>query len=246
MIASILFAIQIPPLKTVLLADDDLELCELLQQYLQGEDFHVELSHDGAQAAEKVLGGDYDLLILDVMLPGLNGFDVLRKVRQASQTPILMLTAKGDEIDRIVGLELGADDYLAKPCSPRELVARMRTIIRRAELIPGGHPLTEPAEPIVLDDLWLDLGRREVKVSDREITLTGAEFDVLVWLMQHAGSLVSRSELSVNCLGRELSAYDRSVDMHVSNLRKKLGPGTSGERIKTVRGLGYQYVALGA
>ncbi len=226
----------------ILIADDDTELCQLLDEYLTQEGFTVTSAHSGASAADLVLAGEHDLMILDVMLPGLNGFDVLRKVRSQSQVPILMLTAKGEEVDRIVGLELGADDYLAKPCSPRELVARIRTIIRRANLAP---PASTNGQVLTIGDVELAPATRDVIRNGDRIQLTAAEFDVLALLLGHAGELVTREQLCERCLGRKPVPFDRSIDMHVSNIRRKLGPAPDGgDRIKTLRGTGYQYVAI--
>ncbi|MCW8856767.1 MAG: response regulator transcription factor [Kangiella sp.] len=227
----------------LLLADDDIELCQLLQEYLTQEGFEVALAHDGATAAKMILDHSFDLMVLDVMLPNLNGFDVLKAVRKESQVPILMLTARGDEIDRIVGLELGADDYIAKPCNPRELTARIRTILRRTENVYSTKQ--KKLQSVHLGDVYINPASREVLLNNEVVKLTATEFDILYLLMNNAGTLVSRDELSEGCLGRNLEAYDRSIDMHISNLRRKLGPDTKGdERIKTVRGVGYQYVAL--
>lgn len=227
----------------LLLADDDIELCQLLQEYLTQEGFDVALAHDGATAAKMILDHSFDLMVLDVMLPNLNGFDVLKTVRKESQVPILMLTARGDEVDRIVGLELGADDYIAKPCNPRELTARIRTILRRTENVYSTRQ--KKLQSVHLGDVYINPASREVLLNNEVVKLTATEFDILYLLMSNAGTLVSRDDLSESCLGRTLEAYDRSIDMHISNLRRKLGPDTKGdERIKTVRGVGYQYVAL--
>jgi two-component system response regulator CpxR len=222
----------------LLLADDDEELCKMLTEYLEAEGFTVVAAHDGDSALEMARGGEVDLVVLDVMMPMRNGFDVLRELRLHSQVPVLMLTARGDDVDSVVGLELGADDYLAKPCNPRVLVARIRAILRRSEGVEQEH-----AAALELDDLTLNFGAREVRVNDRVIELTSTEYSVLEALAREAGLVVSKADLSKHGLGRELARYDRSLDMHVSNLRRKLGPRPDGqERIKTVRGVGYQYV----
>ncbi len=227
----------------LLLADDDIELCQLLNEYLSNEGFDISLAHDGSTAAKSILAQDFDLMILDVMLPNLNGFEVLKEVRKESQVPILMLTARGDEIDRIVGLELGADDYIGKPCNPRELTARIRSILRRTENIYKNK--NQKLESIQLSDVKINPSAREVLQNDSPVKLTATEFDILYLLMSHAGHLVDRDQLSEQCLGRKLEPYDRSIDMHISNLRKKLGPNEKDDdRIKTVRGVGYQYVSL--
>ena len=174
------------------------------------------------------------------MLPGLGGFAVLAKIRESSKVPVIMLTARGEEVDRIVGLEMGADDYLPKPFNPRELVARIRAILRRAT---GTAAPGEETTAFTIDDLVMDIGSRQVRCSSGEVDLTGAEFSVLETLARAAGTVVSRDELSRQALGRRASAFDRSLDVHLSNLRRKLGPlPGGGERIKTVRGVGYLYV----
>ncbi len=227
----------------LLLADDDIELCQLLNEYLGNESFDISLAHDGSTAAKLILAQEFDLMILDVMLPNLNGFEVLKEVRKESQVPILMLTARGDEIDRIVGLELGADDYIAKPCNPRELTARIRSILRRTENIYKSK--NQKLESIHITDVYINPSAREVLQDNQAVKLTATEFDILYLLMSHAGHLVDRDQLSEQCLGRKLEPYDRSIDMHISNLRRKLGSDEKGDdRIKTVRGVGYQYVSL--
>jgi two-component system response regulator CpxR len=224
----------------ILIIDDDVELCELVTQLLEPEGFEVEATHDGASGAERALSGGHQLVILDVMLPEMSGFDVLRSIRASSQVPVLMLTARGEDVDRIVGLEMGADDYLPKPFNPRELVARMRAILRRAE---ATGTASESAAVLAVGDLRLDLGARTVRRGDETVPVTGTEFAILEVLVRSAGRVVTRDDLSRQALGRRASALDRSLDAHLSNLRKKLGPLPAGmERIKTVRGLGYQYV----
>jgi len=220
----------------VLLIDDDVELCELVVEFLEGEGLDVEVVHNGQTGLERAQTGTPDLVILDVMLPGLTGFEVLRRLRETSSVPVLMLTARGDEVDRIVGLEMGADDYLPKPFNPRELAARIRAILRRAD---AG---TEKPTLMIVDDVIVDLGTRCAAVAEVEIELTGVEFSLLEALIRSAGSVVSRDELSQAALYRKTSAFDRSLDVHISNLRRKLGPALDGgDRIKTVRGVGYQY-----
>ncbi|MBK6517644.1 MAG: response regulator transcription factor [Polyangiaceae bacterium] len=225
----------------LLVIDDDVELCELLAELLGQEGFTVEAVHDGAKGLARALSSEHALVILDVMLPGLTGFEVLSRLRKASQLPVLMLTARGEDIDRIVGLEMGADDYLPKPFNPRELVARVRAIHRRVTAV--ASPATETHPPIVVDDVELAPGARRVRVDGREVRLTTAEFDLLEALLTRAGEVISREDLTTHVLGRRLSAFDRAIDMHVSNLRKKLGPAPDGsERLKTVRNAGYLYV----
>ncbi|WP_321530394.1 response regulator transcription factor [uncultured Desulfuromonas sp.] len=226
-------------MEKILIIDDDSELCELLTDYLTTEGLQVSCVHNGSDGARQAVE-HYDLVILDVMLPGMNGFDVLRQVRQSSEVPVVMLTARGEDIDRIVGLELGADDYLPKPFNPRELVARIRAIQRRTD------NRNQMDAPLRVGDLSLDPGGRQVRCHDTEIVLTSVEFSLLHMLLSHAGQVVSREDMVSQVLGRHLSPYDRSIDVHISSVRKKLGQTPSGrERIKTIRGVGYQYVATG-
>ncbi|MEK7831300.1 MAG: response regulator transcription factor [Acidobacteriota bacterium] len=227
----------------LLMIDDDLELSELLTEFLSAEGFAIETANDGETGAKKAVEGSYALIVLDVMLPGFNGFEVLRRIRAAKRTPVLMLTARGDDVDRIVGLELGADDYLPKPFNPRELVARIRAILRRAN--PEPTPVTHP-ERLTVADVTLDFGTRTVRRNGELIELTGVEFDLLALLLGEAGRIVSREDLAKKVLGREFSPFDRSIDMHVSNLRRKLGHELNGiERLKAVRGAGYIYADPG-
>src|SRR5688572_27524226 len=223
----------------VLIIDDDEELCDLVSEYLTVEGFDTTCVHDGQSGLERALSGDFDMAILDVMLPKMNGFDVLRKLREDSDVPVLMLTARGDDMERIVGLEIGADDYLPKPFNPRELVARLRAIPRRvsSEDENGSVP-----EKVQVDDLEISTTSRSAKLEGSEVGLTSVEFDLLVNLVRQAGRIVKKEDLSENVLERSLSPYDRSLDMHISNLRKKLGHRADGsERIKTVRSVGYIY-----
>lgn len=231
----------------ILVIDDDSELCELLSDYLQPEGFGVETAGNGLLGIERALSGDHSLVVLDVMLPGLSGFEVLNRIRAVSTIPVLMLTARGNEVDRIVGLEMGADDYLPKPFNPRELVARLRAIRRRTEES-GQKGERRPADSILaVGDLVLEAGTREVRQSGRQIGMTAAEFSLLRELMQQAGQVVSREQLAEKVLGRRLMVFDRSIDVHISSLRKKLGPEVDGiERIKTVRGVGYLYALVPA
>ena len=223
----------------VLIIDDDEELCDLVSEYLTVEGFETTAVHDGEAGLQKALSGEYDLAILDVMMPKLNGFDVLKNLREKSGLPVLMLTARGDDMERIVGLEIGADDYLPKPFNPRELVARLRAILRRASAESNDHL---PAEKITVDDLELSASSRSVKRDGEDLPVTSVEFDLLSALLREAGRVVKKEDLSENVLERRLSPYDRSLDMHISNLRKKLGARTDGsERIKTVRSVGYIY-----
>ncbi len=226
----------------VLIVDDDVELCELVTEYLTQEGYAVDCIYTGTGALERLTAHAPDLVVLDVMLPGLNGFEVLRQIRDRSQVPVIMLTARGEEVDRVVGLELGADDYLPKPFSPRELTARMRAVLRRVQRTGAAHE-SGRAEALIVGDLNLDLGARAVTVHGDEVRLTGIEFGLLERLVRNAGTIVDRGDLSREVLGRRASTFDRSLDVHLSNLRKKLGPLADGsERIKTVRGVGYIYV----
>jgi DNA-binding response OmpR family regulator len=221
----------------VLLVDDDRELCLMLSEYLNAEHFDVKSVHDGGEALTQLQNGAFEIVILDVMLPSVGGFDVLRKLGADYATPILMLTARGDDVDRIVGLELGADDYLSKPFNPRELVARIRAILRRAN-----HRAAKSGVPDELNvgPISLNGGTRQVRVSGRPVALTGAEFRVLELLMRSAGQVISRESMTEQALGRKLAAYDRSIDTHISNLRRKLDlEGGSNPEIKNVRGSGY-------
>lgn len=220
----------------ILLVDDDTELCELLAEYLTTEGFEVAAVHDGPAALERAPKEHWDAVILDVMLPGMNGFDVLKRLRPMLAAPVLMLTARGEDTDTVVGLELGADDYVAKPCSPRVLVARLRALLRRQ----AGEPA--PA-PIRVGDLELDPASRRVTVGGKPVELTGAEFNLLALLVREAGRVVSRDVLAEEGLGRPLQAFDRRIETHMTQIRRKLGPLPDGSaRIRTVRGAGYQYV----
>lgn len=225
----------------VLIVDDDEELCELVSEYLSVEGFETQCVHDGESGLSAAVGGTYDLAILDVMLPKMNGFEVLRQLREKSKLPVLMLTARGDDTERIVGLEIGADDYLPKPFNPRELVARLRAILRRMQ--PGDEE--SAGEKIKVDDLELSPTSRSVKLAGEDLTLTSVEFDLLAALLREAGKVVRKEDLSETVLERRLSPFDRSLDMHISNLRKKLGPRPDdSERIKTVRSVGYIYTLI--
>jgi len=217
----------------LLIVDDDMELCSLLKEFLQREGFTVECVHDGRNGLEAAKQGNYDLIVLDVMLPGLDGFELLKQLRRESRVPVLMLTARGEDIDRIVGLELGADDYLPKPFNPRELTARVKAILRRTEAkVNRGR--------VEVNGVVLDPGTREVTSDGKPIEVTTLEFDILEHLMRNAGRVVSRDGLMESLYNRKATPFDRSIDMHVSHLRRKL----EGERpvIKTIRGVGYQFV----
>jgi two-component system response regulator CpxR len=225
----------------ILMIDDDEELSALVAEYLTGERMTVDLAHAGDVGLAKALASPYDLVILDVMLPGLNGFDVLRRLRESSSVPVVMLTARGQDVDRIVGLEIGADDYLAKPFNSRELVARIRAVLRRAGRAGDGGSVEQAA--VRVGDVEVDPGSRVARRAGEVVELTTVEFDLLELFLRQPGRVLSREELSQTVLGRELTPFDRSVDVHVSNLRRKLGPGSEGgDRIKAVRGVGYRYV----
>ena len=227
----------------ILIIDDDEELCELVSEYLSVEGFTTEAVHDGESGLQKALTNDYELAILDVMLPRKNGFDVLRELRKSSKLPVLMLTAKGDDMERIVGLEIGADDYLPKPFNPRELVARLRAVLRRVG--DQDEKKATAAESFTVDDIEVSLTGRTAKIDGAELNLTAVEFDLLVALLEQAGKIVKKEDLSQRVLDRRLSPFDRSLDMHVSNLRKKLGMREDGtERIKTIRSVGYIYTVV--
>jgi two-component system response regulator CpxR len=226
----------------ILIIDDDVALCELVSEYLEPHGFEIKSIHRGDTGAEAALSGDFAIVVLDVMLPGLNGFEVLRRIRAKSKVPVLMLTARGDDVDRIVGLEIGADDYLPKPFNPRELIARIRAILRRSQTAAAREH--DQPRTLTTGDIELDLGTRRVRRDGQVIELTAVEFDLLEKLLRAAGRIITREELSKDVLGRSTSPFDRSIDMHISNLRKKLGHYLGDvERIKTVRGVGYIYAA---
>jgi two-component system, OmpR family, response regulator CpxR len=225
-------------MERVLVVDDDAELCQLVTRFLASEGFVTSWAPNGAAGVERALLEDYALIMLDVMMPDTDGFDVLRRIRERSRTPVLMLTARGDTHDRIRGLEMGADDYLPKPFDPAELVARIRAILRRSAPRRPGYGA------IALGDIELDGGSRTIRRSGAPVDLTTVEFDLLAALLRVAGSIVSREDLVRDVLGREFSPFDRSIDTHVCNLRRKLGPlDDGGERIKGVRGAGYLYAS---
>ena len=225
----------------ILVIDDDAELCKLVGRFLTAEGFGVETVRTSGQGVERALSGDHALIVLDVMLPGIDGFEVLRRIRAKSRTPVLMLTARGDDLDRILGLEIGADDYLPKPFNPRELAARIRAILRRAK---ASSSVQDNSAPIIVGDLELNVGSRLVRLGTEVLNLTTVEFDLLEKLVKSAGRVVGREELVREVLGREFSPFDRSIDTHVCNLRKKVGSYSDGtERIKGVRGVGYLLAA---
>ena len=227
---------------SVLLIDDDTELSKLLEEYLQSEQFELQSAHDGPGGLDKALANHYSAVILDVMLPGMSGLDVLKQLRQKSTVPVLMLTARGSERDRILGLELGADDYLPKPFNPRELVARLRAILRRS----SASGASAASQPVHLAGVDLHPESRSVTCNGKPVGLTGAEFDLLYAFLRNPGKIISREDLTQAALGRPMSPMDRSIDVHVSNLRRKLGPyDGEQERIKAIRGSGYVYLLPG-
>jgi two-component system response regulator CpxR len=233
---------------SVLIIDDDKKLCRLVQDYLAPMGYDVDAAHDGIDGLNKVLCGDYQVVILDVMMPGMDGFEVLKKIRTQSDIPVLMLTARGDETDRIVGLEMGADDYLPKTFSTRELLARLRAVTRRyfkpAPADPQ-EPRQVPSSRDILsaDDLEVNLPARTARLSDRDLALTPLEFDLLVALIKAAGRVLSRDQLLDAVAGRSYEVFDRAIDVHVSSLRKKLGDDPRHPRfIKTVRSAGYMFM----
>jgi DNA-binding response OmpR family regulator len=220
----------------VLIVDDDVELCRLLGERLSSEGFTLEAVHDGPRGLERVLSEEHALVILDLMLPGMGGLDVLRRLRSHSPVPVLILTARGEDVDRILGLEIGADDYLPKPFNPRELIARIRAILRRtSRTVATGNSVT-------VGDVELDPAAREVRMDGTQIDLTSVEFALLETLLRDAGRVVTREQLTETVLGRKLGPFDRVIDVHISNLRKKLNRVHGEERIKAVRGSGYVFV----
>ncbi len=220
----------------ILVVDDDAELCTLLGEFLRREGYTVDCDHEGNAGLTSALAGGFDLIVLDVMLPGLDGFEILRRLRQQSKVPVIMLTARGEDVDRIIGLELGADDYLPKPFNPRELAARIRAILRRYE---QSQEQRAPSGRLEMNGIVLDPGTRQVFSSGKPVEVTTFEFDILEMLMHSAGRVLSRDTLMENFYNRKATPFDRSIDMHISHLRKKLEHGTT--LIKTIRGVGYQF-----
>lgn len=226
-------------MERILLVEDDVGLCELLHEYLESEGLKVEWVHDGGEGLKRSFSTSYDMIILDLMLPGMDGLEVLKNLRKKSNVPVIILTAKGDEVDRIVGLELGADDYVPKPFNPRELLARIRAVFRRVKENKDHQP--GPSEEIIsVGDLKLYPFSRTAFLNGMPVELTSTEYDLLEFLASSAGKLISRQKLVQKVFKRSYSPFDRSVDVHISSLRKKLGPYKDGQkRIKTVRGEGY-------
>jgi two-component system response regulator CpxR len=225
----------------ILLVDDDVELCHSLKRLLRMDGFDAHAVHDARMGAHEAIYGTYSLVVLDVMLPGGDGRLVLRKIRAVSDVPVIMLTARGDEGDRIAGLEAGADDYGPKPFNVRELVARIKAVLKRRGPASVGRK-AQAAATTVIGDLEVHLMRRKVMQAGVEVALTGTEFEILRLLLASLGKVVSRDEIAAVCLGRPVGPFDRSVDNHISNLRRKLGPMYEGsERISSLRGAGYVY-----
>lgn len=223
-----------PPTASILLIDDDRELGSMLGDFLAADQLKLTVSNTGEAGLQEFARGKFDLVILDIMMPGMSGLDVLKKIRQTSAIPVIMLTARGDDIDRIIGLEFGADDYLPKPFNPRELLARIRAILRRSQA-PG-----KSAQKLELGDISLDARTRRAMVNESPLELTGTEYEILRCLLETPGEVVSKESLSERALGRRLLPYDRSVDTHISNLRGKLErAGNRNETIQNQRGVGY-------
>ena len=228
----------------ILLVDDDRELTSLLKELLEMEGFNVVIASDGEQAL-KLLDASIDLLLLDIMMPRKNGIETLKELRQNFQTPVIMLTARGSDLDRVLGLELGADDYLPKPFNDRELVARIRAILRRSNWSELKQTDSNTSPTLQVDKLQLNPGRQEASFDNEPLELTGTEFTLLYLLAQHLGQVVSREHLSQEVLGKRLTPFDRAIDMHISNLRRKLPERTDGQPwFKTLRGRGYLMVSI--
>ncbi|HWO28440.1 MAG TPA: response regulator transcription factor [Candidatus Acidoferrum sp.] len=229
-------------MESILVVDDDVEMCGMLAEYLQSEGLQVETVHNGEHGLRRALSGEHSLILLDIMLPKINGIEVLRRLRTESNARVLLLTARGEEVDRIIGLEVGADDYVPKPFSARELLARIRAILRRPETGPAAN--SRVSSRVVLGDVEMDKGTRSVRRAGSDVELTALEFNLLELLLRMAGQVVTRERVATAILGRQFSPFDRSIDVHVSKLRRKLGPQASGqERIKSIRSVGYIYTA---
>jgi len=224
----------------ILLIDDDVELCELMVRFLGSEGLNVDSAHDGIAGLEMARSGDYDLAVLDIMMPGKNGMDVLRELRQDSNLPVIMLTARGEEMDRIIGLELGADDYVPKPCNPRELSARIRAVLRRMEAT--GHS-GQPGNIRQFGSIEWHPQSRSIYEHGVALELTATEYNILAALMQCAGEVVNKQQLSLEALGKRHGPFDRSLDVHIGHLRKKLATLANEQpRIKTVHSVGWLFV----
>lgn len=228
----------------LLLVEDDSEISELLVTLLSNEGFEITCSFNGDDGLKQASTNEFDLVILDIMLPGRDGLDVLRELRKIKNTPVLMLTARGEDIDRIIGFEMGADDYLPKPFNPRELVARIKAILRRVNLDQVEVGSSQESS-LTNGCIEVKPQSRQVFLSGEEVELTNAEFNILVELLSHLGEVIHKSDLTQRALGRKLTLYDRAIDMHVSNLRKKLSDTTDDlPNIKTIRGVGYLMQAM--
>lgn len=224
-------------MESILVVDDDVEMCGMLSEYLQSEGLQVETVNNGEEGLKRALSEEHALIVLDVMLPKINGIELLRRLRTESNARVLLLTARGEEVDRIIGLEVGADDYVPKPFSARELLARIRAILRRPENGKSRGP-----SRIVLGDVEMDKATRTVRRAGSDVELTALEFNLLELLLKMAGQVVTRERVATAIMGRHFSPFDRSIDVHVSKLRRKLGPQASGqERIKSIRSVGYIY-----
>lgn len=236
--ANIVYLTKGKSMSRVLLVDDDDALTELLAEYLTAEGLEVNRMPDGESGAKEILGNEttYDVVVLDSMMPKMNGLDVLKAVRAQSKIPVIMLTAKGDDIDRIIGLEMGADDYVPKPCQPRELLARINAILRRSQQI---NDTSSNTNSLMASGVTLYPAKRQAMIGDKNLELTSTEFNLLEVLMRHAGQVVSKDTLSMEALDRKLAKFDRSIDVHISSIRHKLGDSSL---IQTVRGLGYLFV----
>ncbi|MEN3929593.1 response regulator transcription factor [Microvirga sp. W0021] len=225
----------------VLLIDDDIELTGLLEEYLSEEGLQTKAVNEGRIGIEEAASGYYDLVVLDIMMPRMNGIEVLQRIRKSSDIPILMLSARGDNIDRITGLNLGADDYLQKPCSPSELVARIRAILRRTKSLQG-NPETHILQS---GSLKLFPRSRSAEWQGAALELTGTEFNLLEVLVKNAGQIVAKNDLSKIVFGHPLAAYDRRIDVHISSIRQKLGYHADGQSwIRSIRGMGYQLIEV--
>ncbi|MGH9839555.1 MAG: response regulator transcription factor [Blastocatellia bacterium] len=229
----------------ILIIDDDAKLCRLVRDYLAPMGFEVEIAHTGPRGLEMAIGGDYRAVLLDVMLPGMDGFEVLRQIRRVSSVPVLMLTALGDESDRIVGLELGADDYLPKTFSTRELLARLRAVTRRST-ITANQTQAQPVEEILAGELRISAASRRASLAGEALVLTPLEFDLLLALALSADRVMSRDRLLDEISNRNYEVFDRSIDVHISSLRRKLGDDPKNPRyIRTVRSAGYMLIHQG-
>lgn len=223
----------------ILVVDDDVKLCHLIREYLEPLGYDVSVAHNGPSGVELAGRESFAALILDVMLPGYDGFQVLRKIRATSHVPVLMLTGRGEEADRIVGLELGADDYLPKTFSTRELLARLRAVIRRS-VLSAAQSAARPAESVTVGDITIDPESRNISVAGQALVLTAIEFDLLLTLARAAGRVKSREQLLLEVADRNFDVFDRSIDVHISSLRRKLGDDPKAPRyIVTIRSAGY-------